>query len=103
MKRVFHAFAMVLVLGACSTPTSPYDRLCAIYADYAPKPVNDAMQEMAIYDRVKRELPEIMPIYDVVVQNGPGDRYEVLRDAARKEKPNWECEVLRKRWVPSAR
>ena len=53
---------------------------------------------------MEREIPEIMPFYGLLVQNGRDVRYGVLVEYARnveKAPADWQCETLRKRWPPS--
>jgi hypothetical protein len=101
-----HRMLLVLALfgsaaASCTKHASQYDRLCAIYKDYESVPNDDMMRMTELSARVEREIPEIMPAYNVIAQNGVETRYAALVELARREHgvpPNWECATLRKRW-----
>jgi hypothetical protein len=78
--------------------------LCALYQAYSPAS-DDAVEGMQIYERVQNEIPEVLPVYDIVVRDGIDTRYGLLREAARnaQKQPNWECEALKKHWPPGVR
>jgi hypothetical protein len=103
LHRTLLGFVLLGTAAGCSKPASPYDRLCAIYKEYESVPSDDMMAGYEISRRVEREIPEIVPAYNVIPQNGVETRYAALVEIARQEKStpaNWECETLRKRWPP---
>ena len=105
MRQQLLIFVLLAAFSAaCKQQAAPYDRLCKLYAEYESVPDDDAMAMMALSQRVEREIPEIMPFYGLLVQNGRDVRYGVLVDYARnveKAPADWQCERLRKRWPPS--
>jgi hypothetical protein len=93
-----------LALVACTpTPGESYDKLCKIYGEYKPDldVHSGGMQAMKIYERVERELPQIMTVYGTLVLNGVDVRYRLMEEQIRKEtnNPNWECDAMRKHWT----
>jgi len=103
MRHLLSA-ALALCFVACNKPSAPYDRLCQIYDEYPIDPDN-SMMVVTIYERVQREVPEIVPVYDTVMLNGNEHRYEMLRKYAREtqHQPDWECAGLKKRWPPGVK
>jgi hypothetical protein len=101
MRQFGLIFAVLGFAAGCSSKASPYDRLCAIYKDYESVSNDDMLKMTEISERVERDIPEIMPAYNVIAQNGLETRYSVFVDLARQDgrvPRNWECETLRKRW-----
>lgn len=104
LHRTLLTFILLGCATTCAKPTSPYDRLCAMYKEYEATPNDDMMAGYEISQRVEREIPEIAAAYNVIAQNGVETRYTALVETARREKntaTDWECETLRKRWRPA--
>lgn len=86
------------VLGSCKPAKSPYDKLCAIYQDYASKPDSDTVAMIELAERVSKEAPEVEPVFSAAVRNPPATRYPMFLQEARKDQPTWECPAIKARW-----
>jgi len=104
-SKYYNLTLAILLLGflffSVSCKSSPqatdYDKLCKIYEDIVPQPIDLSTKEMKIVERVQAELPNFFNTNFVHIEKARADkRYPFIKQLAEEEtKKKWDCEVMR--------
>ena len=96
---MFHALFILCVACESSSSTqsvSDYEKLCKIYEEVVKTRSSKTERIVLLTERIKKEIPDIYPIYQNAALVAGKEKYQFFKEAAETDtNVSWDCDAMK--------